>query len=232
MNKTNIDWCDYTWNPVVGCRRGCKFGTNKVSCYASVRHNIRHEAYKKGKMQNHPQYAKPFDVIQYFPERLKSIKKQPGKVFVNSVSDISMWDYDYMEKVLKVCEENPQHIFMFLTKSATVYYTDPLEFPSNCMKGLTLTLDNEYNTELQTDNHVGNSGRLFYSFEPLLGKLEDEDLIAHIQDFSSVERVIVGAMSGSGAVKPKPKWIQSIIDNVPEDKIFWKNNIKKYLGRP
>ena len=28
MNKTSIDWCDFTWNPVTGCRRGCPY------CYA------------------------------------------------------------------------------------------------------------------------------------------------------------------------------------------------------
>jgi len=28
MNRTKIDWCDYTWNPVVGCLHGCPY------CYA------------------------------------------------------------------------------------------------------------------------------------------------------------------------------------------------------
>jgi len=28
LNKTKIEWCDYTWNPVVGCRTGCYY------CYA------------------------------------------------------------------------------------------------------------------------------------------------------------------------------------------------------
>lgn len=28
MNKTNIEWCDSTWNPVTGCRHGCEY------CYA------------------------------------------------------------------------------------------------------------------------------------------------------------------------------------------------------
>lgn len=28
MNKSKIDWCDYTWNPVTGCLHGCTY------CYA------------------------------------------------------------------------------------------------------------------------------------------------------------------------------------------------------
>ena len=27
-NKTKIDWCDATWNPVTGCLHGCEY------CYA------------------------------------------------------------------------------------------------------------------------------------------------------------------------------------------------------
>ena len=28
MNRTKIEWADYTWNPVTGCLRGCPY------CYA------------------------------------------------------------------------------------------------------------------------------------------------------------------------------------------------------
>ena len=28
MNKTKIEWCDYTWSPVTGCKHGCSY------CYA------------------------------------------------------------------------------------------------------------------------------------------------------------------------------------------------------
>ena len=28
MNRTDIDWCDVTWNPVTGCKRDCPY------CYA------------------------------------------------------------------------------------------------------------------------------------------------------------------------------------------------------
>jgi hypothetical protein len=35
-------------------------------------------------------------------------------------------------------------------------------------------------------------------------------------------QVIVGQMSGRGAIAPKREWVQSIKDNVPADRIYWK----------
>ena len=31
INKTKIEWCTHTWNPVTGCRHGCPY------CYARKR---------------------------------------------------------------------------------------------------------------------------------------------------------------------------------------------------
>ena len=28
MNKSKIEWCDHTWNPITGCNHGCHY------CYA------------------------------------------------------------------------------------------------------------------------------------------------------------------------------------------------------
>ena len=25
MNKSLIEWCDFTWNPVTGCQHGCPY---------------------------------------------------------------------------------------------------------------------------------------------------------------------------------------------------------------
>ena len=46
--------------------------------------------------------------------------------------------------------------------------------------------------------------------------------------YKAIDLVIVGAQT-SPNVKPQPEWIQSIRDNVPADKIYWKRNIQAYL---
>ena len=33
MNKSLIEWCDFTWNPVTGCQHGCPY------CYATKQAN-------------------------------------------------------------------------------------------------------------------------------------------------------------------------------------------------
>ena len=44
MNKTSIEWCDYTWNPITGCSpasEGCE------NCYASDSQAVKAEINQK-----------------------------------------------------------------------------------------------------------------------------------------------------------------------------------------
>ena len=111
---------------------------------------------------------------------------------------------------------------MFLTKHYPSY--DGIAWPENTMQGVTIECDRAIlpqeqviNTFLKIQNR-----RPFFSIEPLLGTLR-------VKIDERAERVIVGAMTGAGAVIPKPEWIQSIKDNIPADKIYWKKNIRGYL---
>lgn len=45
MNKTKIDWCDSTWNPVTGCLHGCEYCyargiTKRFGCHATPDNEI------------------------------------------------------------------------------------------------------------------------------------------------------------------------------------------------
>ena len=202
MNKTKIEWCDYTWNPVVGCKRGCSY------CYAK-------------KMNDRFRWLSDFKELQYYPKRRTepSKVKTPSKIFVGSMSDIAFWDNTWINNILVTCMKCDWHEFMFLTKSPSVYGN--WNFSKNCWLGVTAEIpQNEIlKSYIENISHLNN--KTFVSIEPLLGttcKIPKE-----------IDLIIVGAMTGPKAIKPKPEWIQSIKDNVPEDKIFWKKNIRKYL---
>ncbi len=102
MNKTKIQWCDYSWNPVTGCTpisEGCK------KCYA-----------RKIAMR----FEGNFD-IKFHPERLEQpLKvKKPSIIFVGSMCDLfhdevkTEWITSIMVDVI---HKSPQHIFLMLTK--------------------------------------------------------------------------------------------------------------------
>jgi protein gp37 len=211
MNKTKIDWADYTWNPVVGCKHGCSY------CYAK-RLNDRFNYI--------PDWTKP----TFYPERLGEpykIKK-PSKIFVGSMCDLfGSWIKDsWIEKILEVVEENPRHQFMFLTKNSYGYdefsrnHCYYYYFPKNAWLGVTVTgLEKDAQEkidELRVLPYGGYKTYTFVSFEPLLSDVSQLDI-------SGIDLIIVGAMTGVGAIKPKKEWIKGI----KHKNIFYKSNIKE-----
>lgn len=212
MNKTKIDWTDYTWNPVTGCLHNCNY------CYA-----------RKIAMRFTGHFKPTFH-----KDRLNDkFPKKPSKIFVCSMADLfGDWVAAYwVHSILKVVRENPQHIFQFLTKNPKRY--SEFDFPDNCWLGITLTGENKKDKSI--DQYVKSYKELcdcatleyksggdykFISIEPLLGSFKYIDI-------EYADLVIVGAMTGSGAIEPKKEWINSI----KHKNIFYKSNIKKFLTK-
>lgn len=213
--RDSIGWADYTWNPVYGCLRNCAY------CYAEKMHYRFWKAHMEGK-EVPEQYHVAFHNIQYFPKRLlepESVKK-PSRIFVGSSTDIEYCDLKFLLNIIDACKRNDRHTFMFLSKSFRIYTCLP-EMSNNAMTGFTLTKsDNESETALY---YLSGLKRPFLSIEPLLGEILPN------KHYEKMETIIVGAMSGPNAAAPKKEWIDSVRKNIPSQKIFWKNNIKKYL---
>jgi protein gp37 len=116
--KSNIEWTDDTWSPVVGCTRvsrGCDF------CYAFALHDKRHVAWKRGRWPSAPaQYHQPFSRVQLLPDRLRDPYhwRTPRRVFVNSMADL--WHPDvpdaFILDVWLTMAANARHTFQILTK--------------------------------------------------------------------------------------------------------------------
>lgn len=201
--KNSIGWADYTWNPVVGCKRGCQW------CYAR---------------RIHERFSNiPFSELQYFDERLEQpLKiKKPSRIFVGSMSDVCYWSLAYLNYVIEIIKKCPQHKFMFLTKELHFYINSPLQEIKNCWLGYTLT----GNEPLSQHNHLARPEKChaeigFVSIEPLLS-------MPSLPNFKNVmDWIIVGGLS------PNPvhakEWVDKIIDYARDRKIpiFLKNNLR------
>ena len=199
MDKTKIDWADYTWNPVIGCKHGCPY------CYARTWAKRSGQSFEPHKSKD---WRKPYKI------------KEQSTIFVYSLADLfGDWvPSEWINDVIKVCRENPQHIFMFLTKNSKRYRE--FKFPNNCMLGVTITSKHDLNAFYKNKGFL-NYNTSFISIEPLLG-----DFMGVV--FNGWDLVIVGAMTGPGAIKPKKEWI----DSIKHHNIFYKENIKQYMDVP
>ena len=127
---------------------------------------------------------------------------------------------DWIHRIIEVCGSADWHEFMFLTKNPIRY--NEFEFPPNCWIGATVEQLNVKGMERFGDLiEVETQAKKFVSIEPILGCFKDVD-------FDSLDLVIVGAMSGPGAIKPERHWI----DSIKHDNIFLKENIKPFMKDP
>lgn len=206
MNRSNIEWTKFTSNPIKGkCRH---FGTPTCGnyCYAE---RIRKRFHQPAEMSWHP-------------EELEAIKrrKKPSMIFMGSVYDIfGEWvPEDWILQILNTIRDCPQHQFLFLTKNP-VRYSDFTWF-ENCYCGVTDDCATSDTFPLDDFGEWITSTRKFISFEPLLGKLGT--MIP-----ADIDGIIIGAMTGKGAVPPKREWVEEIIEEAGDRKVFLKDNLLK-----
>ena len=80
---------------------------------------MRHKAYLAGKKLP-AMYAKPFEEIQFFPERLEQPLhwKKPQTIFVGSQTDLfhEKVPFEYVHKIFDITQKAYQHQYLFLTK--------------------------------------------------------------------------------------------------------------------
>lgn len=249
MNKTIIEWCDYTWNPITGCwgPGGTAEQPNRCwYCYAqkmAERFNSSKIAGEKIRV-----FKDPFRPIAR-PERLGEPDriKKPSRIFVCSMGDLfGDWvPADWIKKVLGVAARNSRQKFLFLTKNPA-RYREFNPWLSNCWLGATVTNQHHAETKLPVLLQADAAVR-FVSVEPMLGPVDLEipygqgvgDLVLEpTQGRSHLDWIIIGALTGPGAMKYKPRqeWVQSLINqaraaNVPvflKDNLNWPEAIREW----
>ena len=249
MNKTKIEWCDMTWNPVTGCLHNCeycyarkisdRFQINDVGKYIDIPFN-EWEKYSKGD-KIYSRYFQP----RFHSARLDEPQKhkKPQNVFVCSMADLfGEWVPDkWIKKVFEETNKAPQHRYIYLTKNPDRYYQlwegDEAIIPDGGVIGL---FGASACTETEAESARRNLNCSWMSLEPLQGDFSEEFFWhnnRYIQDIESRwQWIIIGAETGNrkGKIIPKREWIENIVNacrdaNVP---VFLKDNLASVWGEP
>ena len=192
LNKTKIEWCSRTWNPVTGCKHGCAY------CYArKIAERFRgSKAWPNG-----------FDPM-FRPERLNdpAIEMKPQSIFVCSMADLfGDWVPDeWINQVFDACLTSPQHTYLFLTKNPKRYLTIPgIYIRKNHWFGATVTNQYDAGQRVHWLERLPE-GNTFISYEPLLDKVMPPA-------FTTIDQVIIGAQTNP-VFMPDNFWIAEIQD--------------------
>jgi len=211
MQKSKIEWTEYTSNPVKGkCPVGCPF------CYAEA---IRHRFHRP-------------EEITFHPGELEAIKrhKKPVRIFVGSAIELFHDEtIPYFWRILETVRECQQHTFIFLTKCPQNL---PKEWPDNCWVGQSITSNN------QAGSYIGDMLKVkakvkFLSIEPLLQWADlplQRESLPMILKRVGINWIIIGAQTPyREKTAPKEEWIREIVDaaDAAGISVFLKDNLRK-----
>ena len=245
MNKTKIEWCDSTWNPVTGCRHECEYcyarriaerfsseNENKTYCGGHTigkNHDLA-EAAKVIKTGHAAPYPFGFEPT-FHRYRLDAPTrwKKPRNIFVCSMADLfGDWVPDeWISEVFAACERAPQHRYLFLTKN-------PKRYGDLARAGKLPQRDNMwYGSTLDSMRAKRYPGRLrdntFTSIEPLT-----EYMDVGLGSFGGDKWVIIGAETGNrkGKVTPKKEWVNKICEaaDITHMAVFMKDSLIPIVG--
>jgi protein gp37 len=234
MNKTKIEWCDYTWNPVTGCLHGCEY------CYArriAERFgrlddtSIMMKYSKDAELKEPLYYQDNNDIMRISPYPYKFFptfhryrldeparKTKPSKIFVVSMGDLfGDWVPDkWIEEVFAACKKAPQHTYLFLTKNPSRYWQlhdkGILPDKNNYWYGTTLTHGkDEHRVANNLPAYTGlpkpTFRNTFVSAEPILDNIEGIHPMGGFFTYypHTIKWAILGAETGNRKDKVIPE---------------------------
>ena len=209
MNRTKIEWADWTFNPLAGCYG--PGGTKKTPkhcpyCYAK-RISLR--------------FRGNFDP-KFYPKRLKDPYrlKKSSRIFTCSMAEpFGSWvSSDWIAKIFQVMRDNPRHIFQLLTKCPQSPLLRIWKVPDNCWLGV--TVDNQDAIWRVKELKKIKVGTRFVSFEPLLSLIPKLNL-------SKISWIIIGAKTNPQQL-PEKQWVKDLISQARQSKVkvFLKDNLQ------
>jgi len=246
VQKTKIEWCDYTVNCHWGCDNGCPY------CQARVMAN-RFGAYLgRLRAKHHPEIYTPETIRKmaffepvFLPDQLSEFKVSPrfrsvnpalplgsAVIFIDFMSDLfcSQHSLESVQAVMDKARSMPHCTFVFLTKQPqNLRKWSP--FPENCWVGVSVPGNNAYQPAIIGLAAIQAKVK-FISFEPLLEPLPQIRLnTAYTLDLAEIQWLIIGAETGNRNGKPPlsevHKWAKEIVEAADKAGIpvFCKDNL-------
>lgn len=241
-DKTKIDWCDASWNPVTGCLHGCeycyarrtanRFGSHMQPnvAYPVLDRPVRAAGISAGAIQPYP-----FDFTPTFHRYRLDIPARwtrPRTIFVCSMADLfGDWVPDeWIREVFDACATAPQHRYLFLTKNPARYsqlVKNGIVMPNTIEWWYGYTVDGLH----ELPNHRPIGWHVFVSVEPLLRAPDAKMLEAIVK----TSWIIVGAETGNrkGKVIPEKAWIDQIVHKAQSawmTPVFMKESLREIMG--
>ena len=208
VNKSKIEWCDHTWNPITGCRHNCSYcyarrmtarfaGDVRLNLMAKKDYSIEPAADNSDNVfvLEEPMLNETGNTLVYpfgfeptyhkyrmdYPEKLK----MGNNIFVGAMADIfGKWVPDeWIRDVMETCLDNPIHNYLFLTKNPERY--TEVGAPAgleNMWYGTTITCD----ADADRFNYLPAGCNTFVSIEPLMGDIVSKHNVMFRQDRKSV----------------------------------------------
>ncbi len=237
MNKSKIDYCDRSWNPITGCLHNCTY------CYAE---KIAKRFAAKTYINNKDLYTKDFKAILAAPTKSKTKsgkekvesypfgflptfhryrldepirKTKPLNIFVGSMADnFGEWvPAEWLYHIFDRCFEASQHTYLFLTKNPKRInkiidqYSLTRKF-QNIKEWdhiwFGTTITNQNDAE-QRLQYINKfpEGKKFISVEPIFGSIN----LNLCNSAGCIDWVIIGGLTGPGSAAPNPEWVKDII---------------------
>jgi len=240
MSKSKIEWCDYTWNPITGCRHDCPY------CYARkmtarFAGNIRLNKMAKKDyllipaadggedlyvletpMLNETGSALiyPFGFAPTFHKyRMNTLDKlkSGNNIFVGAMADIfGTWvPEQWITEIFAECLKHPQHNYIFLTKNPQRYYeleqAGVLQQVSNMWYGVSVTTVKQTKEATTIFAKLPLEANTFLSIEPILEDVASDQCWQDV--LIKTDWVVIGAQTGreKGKVVPEYEWISKIV---------------------
>jgi protein gp37 len=235
VNRTGIEYLDFTANPVVGCDMSLPCAEH---CWAR-------RMARRLRAAGLPQYQNVVDAqgnwtgkTAFCEEALRELlrRRKPATVGIGFMGDLfheSVPDI-WIDRVFHTCAASPQHRFLILTKRSKRLAAYRQKFGMKGFLpnvGLGISASNQAEWEARAVDLLEKLAAMrFLSLEPLLGAVDISPwlrrwsgrgsglpaplaaALERLPDLNALDWVIVGGESGPGARPCHPDWVRSVRD--------------------